>query len=185
MNKQALTTIEIEALAPSTSTAVSTFVSSAWKPDGQFRERGEAQPALDAWCDLFPKHCSPRYTVASMRWRRGRMTHRAAWRAPMGAEPDIKTLIGEIKAARRGIEDRDQKTVERVDELERSINEILIGLRRPGGGSYGDASNLERKSAITMCQDRHLWQHQKNEGRWIEYTPGADEINEAITAQKA
>ena len=46
----------------------------------------------------------------------------------MGAEPDIKTLIGEIRSAKQGIEARDQKTIDRVAELEASINDILVGL---------------------------------------------------------
>jgi len=36
-----------------------------------------------------------------------------------------------------------------------------------------------------MCPGRHVWQHQKNEGRWIDYSSGSDEITAPITAQKA
>jgi len=104
----------------------------------------------------------------------------------MGAEPNIETLIREIKAARQGIESRDQKTIERVDEIERSINEVLLGMRRPSGTDFGaDDGSLERKSAITMCQDRHAWRNQKIEGRFVEYAPGGSEIDEAINAQRA
>jgi len=59
-------------------------------------------------------------------------------------------------------------------------------MRRPGADGYGtDDRNLERKSAVQMCCDRYGWQHQKNEGRFVEYHPGGDEIDEAITAQQA
>jgi len=62
-----------------------------------------------------------------------------------------------------------------------------LGKRRPsGGGGFGaDDRGLERKSAIQMCVDRYGWQHQKNEGRWIDYMPGGDEIDEALTLHKA
>jgi hypothetical protein len=100
----------------------------------------------------------------------------------MGAEPaDIGTLLAEIKSARQSLAARD----ERVAELERNINELLLVARRPGSESYADGRDIEHKSAIQMCIDRHSWQHQKNEGRWLEYTPGYEEIAEAITAQQA
>jgi len=73
----------------------------------------------------------------------------------MGAEPNIGQLITEIKVARRGIEDRDQKTVDRVNELEQSINEILVGMGRPGDGIYSDGRDLERKSARCARIDTH------------------------------
>ena len=103
----------------------------------------------------------------------------------MSAAPDIKTLLNEIKAARQAVETRDGQTQERVAELESSINEILLGMRRPGGdGGYGDGA-IERKDAWQMCMDRHSWEVQKMEGRDVGYTPSSDEIESAIIAQKA
>jgi hypothetical protein len=91
----------------------------------------------------------------------------------MGAEPNnIRELLAEIKAVRLDIGTRD--------------HEILVGMRRPAGGEgYGGASNLERKSAIQMCLDRHAWRNQKNEGRWVEYVPGGAEVDEALNAMQA
>jgi hypothetical protein len=83
----------------------------------------------------------------------------------MGVEPpNIGALIKEIKAAREGIEARDQKNIERIDELERSLNEVLIGMRRPGRESYGDDRDMARKSAIEMLEDRRSWTQPKNQG---------------------
>ena len=122
--------------------------------------------------------------IDAMTGGRGRLI--AAWERRMGAEPNIGQLIAEIKSAKADITSRDQQTIERVAELESPINDILLGMRRPAGGDgYADDRNLERKSAVQMCVDRHSWQHQKNEGRWVDYTPGSDEIDEAITSQKA
>jgi HK97 family phage major capsid protein len=133
-----------------------------------------AQAELDSAPPIRVAWFSALYLPASMRWI-----------TTMGAEPNIRELLTEIKAARQSIVDRDQKTLDRLDELERGINDILVGLRRLGSASYGDDRDLERKSAITMCQDRHAWRNQKNEGRWVDYVPGGDEIDEGIMAQKA
>jgi hypothetical protein len=76
-----------------------------------------------------------------------RTRHCCAWSITMGAEPDIKTLPAEIKMARGAVEARDARTIERVDELEHSIDEILLGMRRPGGEHHGDGT-LERKRAV-------------------------------------
>jgi hypothetical protein len=52
------------------------------------------------------------------------------------------------------------------------------------GGSYGDDRDLERKSAVQMCVDRDAWRNQKNEGRWVDYVPGGDEVDEAVNAMR-
>jgi hypothetical protein len=52
-------------------------------------------------------------------------------------EPNDR-LIRQITAAREDIEGRDRKNVERINEMERSINEILVGMRRPSRDSYGE-----------------------------------------------
>jgi HK97 family phage major capsid protein len=103
----------------------------------------------------------------------------------MGAENSIGQLLREVKSARSAIETRDQQTMLRVDELERSINEILLGQRRPGSSeSYGDDRDI-RQSAIEMCQARHSWEIQKVETREVDYAPSGAEIESAIIAQKA
>ena len=61
---------------------------------------------------------------------------------------------------------RDGRTIERVDDLDRAMNEILVGQLRPGGEHGGDDRDLTRKSAVQMCEDRHALLHQKNEGQW-------------------
>jgi HK97 family phage major capsid protein len=105
----------------------------------------------------------------------------------MHADDDVAhTLVAELRKAKTLIERGNTTLNERVDEIERSLNEVLIGQRRPGADSYtADDRELERKSALTMCHDRHSWQHQRNEGKWIEYRPSGDEIDEAVTAQRA
>jgi hypothetical protein len=109
------------------------------------------------------------------------------WITVMGAEPNnIGQLIAEMKSARLDIDTRDRKTLERMDELEASLNDILVGMRRPAGGEgHGDDRDITRKSAVQMCIDRRALANPRNEGRWTPYTPGGAEIDEALNAMKA
>jgi len=99
-----------------------------------------------------------------MRWWRDRYIY-----PPSLHWAHFRELLTEIKAAKAAVTSRDQRTIERVNELEHGINEILLGMRQPGGNGFGaDDRGLERKSAVQMCVDRYGWQHQKNEGRWVD-----------------
>ena len=102
----------------------------------------------------------------------------------MGAESAINRMMSEIRSPKADTTSRDQKTIERVSDLESSINDILVGMRRPGDGFGADDRSLERKGAIQMCVDRHSWQHQKHEGRWVEHSPSGNEIDKALNATK-
>jgi len=50
----------------------------------------------------------------------------------MSFETDVADLVTEMTETRQHIE-RGMAFRSRVDELERSINEVLVGIRRPGG----------------------------------------------------
>jgi HK97 family phage major capsid protein len=102
----------------------------------------------------------------------------------MGAEPDYRALAREIKSASEALSARDGKVTAKVAELEHSVNELLARAQRPGS-DYRGGEDLERKSAIEMCEWRHGWERQKSEGREIDYVPSSLEIDEAITAQRA
>jgi len=102
----------------------------------------------------------------------------------MGAEPNnIAKLLAEINSTART---RVDAIEESLAEQKESVNDLYKRLGRPGAEYSADDRDLEQKSAIEMCCDRYGWQHQRNEGRgFIEFHPSADEIAEAITAQKA
>jgi HK97 family phage major capsid protein len=102
-------------------------------------------------------------------------------------EAMTRTLLTEIRKATLLIEQRDAVLTDRVTDVEKSLNEVLVGMRRPGADGYGgDAGDLdERKSAVEMCQARFNWQHQKIEGRPLAYHPSSAEIDDAVSAQKA
>lgn len=104
----------------------------------------------------------------------------------MGAEPDWNGLLREMKALGGAMDRGETKTSRRLDTLEASVNDICKRLGRPGGGDCGGGTDIERKSAIEMCLDRRSWSVNKIEGgRWQDYTPSSEEIEEAITAHKA
>jgi HK97 family phage major capsid protein len=100
----------------------------------------------------------------------------------MGAEPGYSDLIAELKSAR---EHFDVRVGKRLGDVETAVNDIFKRLGRPGADRYDGASDLVRKDAIQMCIDRHSWEHQKHEGRRLEYTPKGEEIDEAMCAQRA
>lgn len=75
---------------------------------------------------------------------------------------------------------------QRVEALERSVNEILRKAGRPGGiGQLGDGADLERKSAIEMCKIRHDERVPKSDDVTKAYTPSSQEIDEALAARRA
>jgi HK97 family phage major capsid protein len=98
---------------------------------------------------------------------------------------DADELVHELKKSRTAIERGNTALNERVDDVERSINELLVGARRPGAESYGTSRDLEQKHAIELCLDRKSWSQQKYEGRRDEYVPSSAEIQEAIDCAHA
>ena len=71
----------------------------------------------------------------------------------MGAVPSIDTLISKIKAVRQGIEPHNQKAVALIARLEHSINEILVGMRRPvSDGFSGTIATLSASRRFGWCR---------------------------------
>lgn len=75
----------------------------------------------------------------------------------MSAEPNnIGALLKELKSTGDWIDQRSDRTTERMDELERSINEVIVRQRRPGRDFDADGTT-DHKSLVAMCEDRRSW----------------------------
>jgi HK97 family phage major capsid protein len=99
-------------------------------------------------------------------------------------EFDSDDMVTELRKTREVFDKHGTKLDRRVDGLEESINDIYRRVQRPGADG-GYEPGVERKDAILMCQDRHSWLHQKQDGQRVDYTPSSREIEDAIAAQRA
>jgi HK97 family phage major capsid protein len=74
----------------------------------------------------------------------------------------------------------------KLDELERSINELYRRSGRPGfSGEFNDSADFERKCAIGMCEIRAGERAPKIGDIAKAYSPSSGEIDEASAARKA
>lgn len=98
----------------------------------------------------------------------------------------LANLVEQIKDASRNIEQGDAKFANRLDAIEKSVNDLYLKTQRPGGFS-GDSDDVitERKSAIELCNTRHNLAISKNDGSAADYTPSSSEIDEAMLCRKA
>lgn len=79
----------------------------------------------------------------------------------MGIEPDFSVLLTELRSARETIGSHNKALTGRVDQIEKSVNEILRAQRRPGSDLGCGARDLERKKrnrgcvfTVTICKCR-------------------------------
>jgi len=72
----------------------------------------------------------------------------------MREEPNIRELLTEIKAASQSVEARDSMTIERVNEFEHSISDILVGMRWPGSESNGISQSVDADDLVRPSGDR-------------------------------
>jgi hypothetical protein len=102
----------------------------------------------------------------------------------MGAE-SLAELVEEVRKAAVSMADGDTKTNQRIDTIEKSVNEIYKRVQRPGpeGGPAND-NDLIRKEAADFCVLRHNVTVPKSDGNVI-YLPSPAEIDNAITARTA
>src|SRR5262249_28808654 len=96
----------------------------------------------------------------------------------MGAE-SLAELVAEVKAASAAFERGDSRTNERIDTLERSVNNLMVKVQRPGAEATGASDNdLIRKDAHELCILKHQLTVPKNDGMST-YSPSPSEIDEA------
>ena len=65
----------------------------------------------------------------------------------------------------------DAKTNGRIDQIEKSINELFKKVSRPGFSAERDDHNLARKDATQLCIIKHALVVPKNPGNTAEYVP--------------
>ncbi len=84
----------------------------------------------------------------------------------------LSDLVREIKQASENIEMGDARTAERIEGLEKHINELYKKTSRPGGfDGYREDELYERKSAVEMCKMRHNERLPKSDLTTAEYAP--------------
>lgn len=105
----------------------------------------------------------------------------------MGMEYDseLSLAIAEIRKIDGALEIRDGHLQKRFEALESSIDDILRRQQRPGAGNVGDDAT-ERKQAVDYCVLKHDIARPKiDTAASNTYTPGRDEIANAMLARKA
>lgn len=94
-------------------------------------------------------------------------------------------LVDQIKEVSRNIELGDARTDQRLDAIEKSIDDLYLKTGRPGGyGGGRDNADFARKDAAGLCVVTHNLTVPQNHGHRAEYTPSSAEIDEALTARK-
>ena len=70
-------------------------------------------------------------------------SHDCAWEPIMSAEPlELHQLIDEIRQVRAGLDRGDVKTNGRIDQIEKSVNELFKKVSRPGFSAERDDDDL-------------------------------------------
>jgi len=101
----------------------------------------------------------------------------------MGAE--LADLVAEIKAASANIANGDSWINKRVDQIEKSLNEIYRKVNRPGAERTDDEEVAERKEAIGLCRTRRALTVPKfDAGVSDNYEPSAAEIDDGLRARR-
>jgi len=63
------------------------------------------------------------------------------------------------------------KTDWRIDQIEKSVNELFKKVSRPGFSAERDDDDLARKDATQLCIIKHALVVPKNDGNTAEYVP--------------
>jgi HK97 family phage major capsid protein len=101
----------------------------------------------------------------------------------MGVELGLADFLKEAKEIRDSIGTADDAREKRLDGLERSMNDVLRKVSRPGFGGGDRVDDLERKDAIEYCILRHELDVPKTDGQ-AAYTPSSAEIENAVLATR-
>jgi hypothetical protein len=103
----------------------------------------------------------------------------------MGAEPNFGELLRELKACRTTIERRDDQTARRLGDVESSLDEIFVRLKRPGSdGGYSLGEVGERKEVAEWVAAKHALDVPKDDGNAAAYEPSRAEIDDALLARQ-
>lgn len=103
----------------------------------------------------------------------------------MGIEPDFSVLLTELRSARETIGSHNKALTGRVDQIEKSVNEILLAQRRPGIDLGCELATSNAKAQSRMCVYRHDPQAPKRDTHALEYHASSSEIDDALIAIKA
>ena len=93
----------------------------------------------------------------------------------MGAE-SLAELVAEVKAASAAFERGVSRTNERIDTLERSVNNLMVKVQRPGADNSAAGDIEIRKQAADFCVLRRNVTVPKADGSASSYTPSPAEI---------
>jgi len=94
----------------------------------------------------------------------------------------LDDLVVQIKQVTDDIKVADTDFGQRLDSVEKSVNQLFLKTSRPGPDSGGDFG-FERKEAVEFCKSRHhALTHNKAEE--FEYSPSSGEIDLAINARR-
>ena len=103
----------------------------------------------------------------------------------MVMELSLNDILKDVRAASENIEAYNSKTAQRIEAVEKGLDELYLKANRPGGFGGGDRdSDLERKDAAELCRVKHYLATPKNDGG-AEYMPSPGEVDEAVAANKA
>jgi HK97 family phage major capsid protein len=92
-------------------------------------------------------------------------------------------LVAQIREASQNIEAGDARMGQRLDGIEKSINELFLKSRPSGSAGDYDGEVSERKSVVEMCRIKHALDTPKVQT--TEYVPNSAYVDEAITARRA
>jgi HK97 family phage major capsid protein len=95
---------------------------------------------------------------------------------------DLAALVSQIRSASENIARGDSALGSRVDGVEASLNDIMKRMGRPGGEGFDTDA---RASAIQLCKTRRELNQPRDSGNKELYTPGGDEIQDALLHRKA
>jgi len=95
----------------------------------------------------------------------------------MGMDIGLAELMKQAKEIRDAIGTADDLRQQRLDAVEKSINELYLRTNRPGP-DRGGVADIERKSAVEFCVLKHELDVPKADGQ-APYTPSSAEVENA------
>ena len=102
----------------------------------------------------------------------------------MGMELSLSDILKDVRTASANIDAHNTATTQRIEAVEKSVNELYLKANRPGFGGDRDG-DVERKDAAQLCRIKHDLATPKNDGLSGEYVPSSSEVDEAMLANKA
>jgi len=99
------------------------------------------------------------------------------------ATAELHELVDEIRKTREGLEQGDQRVNGRIDQIEKSLNEIYRKVNRPlAEGKAANDNDLELRSAVGLCHTRRALTVPKiDAGVADNYEPSPAQIHSLVT----